>query len=380
MKQYIYAVSIVLLAVASVSFSGSSLAKPDEGARVNTRVIAHTKEDAKKALQNGCRLARKIKELHALVCKKEVADLLGLEEDVRVFATDAGANTQIKADLVHAAGDIGTGRKVVVLDTGYNYSHPELSSSYLGGKDFVNDDDDPMDDNSHGSHVAGIITADGVNPQAKGVAPGAGVLAGKVLDAAGSGYFSDIIAAIYWAIDGPDGIGGTVDDFHPDAINMSLGSSRPYVYKGFCDSVFPDLTTAIKYAVDHNTVVVVAAGNEGRGGVSLPGCVSYSTTVGAVSSSDTIANFSGRGSAVDIVAPGVNIFSSVLGSGYASSSGTSMATPMVVGVVALIKFVHPSYSATSTQNALFTTAKSLGKSGKDPIYGWGRVDAQGAVK
>ena len=234
------------------------------------RVIARTEREMSNALSAGCEIVREIRTLKALRCLREVATALSLPEDVKVFAmrekeadmmdvlerfrlrsASASANQQIGANTVHASGNTGAGRKVVVLDTGYNYNHPELSSSYLGGKDFVNNDNDPMDDDGHGSHVAGIITADGLDTKAKGVAPDAGVIAGKVLDENGSGYFSDVVAAIYWAIDGPDGIYGTLDDFGADAINLSLGTSRPYTYKGFCDSVLPDLTNAIKYAVQN---------------------------------------------------------------------------------------------------------------------------------
>jgi len=350
------------------------------------RVIAHTEEEVSNAISSGCKVVRDAKTLKALSCPQGVAESLSLAEDVMVFALDENshadlrnqvttqsisANKQIGADLVHNTGNTGVGRKVVVLDTGYNYNHPELSSSYLGGNDFVNDDDDPMDDNGHGSHVSGIITADGIDdPKAKGVAPDTGIIAGKVLDQNGSGYFSDVVAGIYWA----------VDNFDADAINMSLGTGRPYVYKGFCNNVLPDLTKAVKYAVDKNVTVVVAAGNSGNSGVSIPGCISYSTTVGAVNSSDKVASFSGRGNALDITAPGVSIYSTVLGSAYATWSGTSMATPMVSGVVALMKYAHPEYSQSQVENKLFSTAKDLGKAGKDKDYGWGRVRADLAVQ
>ncbi|MEK6952158.1 MAG: S8 family serine peptidase [Nanoarchaeota archaeon] len=343
------------------------------------RVIAHTDEEVSSALTNGCKVVRDAKTLKALTCSADVASSLGLQEDIRVFAMDSGANTQIKADLVQTGGNVGEGRKVVVLDTGYNYNHPELSSSYLGGKDYVNDDNDPYDDNGHGSHVAGIITADGVDSKSKGVAPGTGIISGKVLSASGSGYFSDVVAAIYWAVDGPDGINGTVDDFNADAISMSLGTSQPYTYKGFCNSVLPDLTNAIKYAIDKGVTVAAAAGNSGKAGVSIPGCISYSTTVGAVNKYDKIASFSGNGNAVDISAPGVSLYSSWLGSDYKTASGTSMATPVVSGTVALIKVAHPGYTVAQVQDALFKTAKDLGKTGKDTSYGYGRVDAYGAV-
>ncbi len=366
-------VVILILSLNSVSILAESKAHE------KVRVIAHTDKEISDAESNGCKVVREAKTLKALECPKDAASLLGLQEDVQVFAVDSGANTQIKADVVQSSGDTGVGRKVVILDTGYNYNHLELSSSYLGGKDFVNNDNDPLDDNGHGSHVAGIITADGVSANAKGVAPGTGVIAGKVLDSSGSGFFSDVVAAIYWAIDGPDGISGTPDDFQADAISLSLGTSPPYTYKGFCDSVLPDLTNAIKYALSKGTLVVVAAGNSGSSGVSIPGCISYSTTVGAVDSTDKVASFSGRGNAVDISAPGVNIYSSWLGSSYATASGTSMATPMITGTVALIKSAHPIYSVSQVQNALFKTAKDLGKSGKDTSYGYGRVDASASV-
>lgn len=356
----------------------SAFARHDD-VSANVRVLTHTDEEVTRAAAKGCREVRHVYELHAFECDAVAAEALGFPEDIKVFALDSGANAKIGATSVHAAGNTGAGRTIVVLDTGYNYSHPELNSSFLGGKDFVNNDDDPMDDNGHGSHVAGLITADGITSQARGAAPDAGIISGKVLAANGGGYFSDIIAAIYWAVNGPDGVYGTADDFGVDAISMSLGTAQPYTYKGFCDSVFSDMTNAVKYAVDHGVAVVVATGNSGSAGVSIPGCISYATTVGAVDSLDKIANFSGKGKAVDISAPGVNLFSSWLGSSYLSASGTSMATPVVSATVALIKFTHPNYTVAQVQSALFTTAKDLGKYGWDNSYGWGRVNAAGAA-
>ncbi|MBI2084630.1 MAG: S8 family serine peptidase [Candidatus Aenigmarchaeota archaeon] len=388
-----YLTVLSLVAIIFISATIALAASAQSNGNNKVRVIAHTDKEVSDALAKGCNVVRETRTLKALICSESVASSLGLQEDIKVFAMDSGANTQIRADLVQSSGNNGDGRKVVVIDTGYNYDHQELSSSYLGGKDFVNDDNDPFDDNGHGSHVAGIITADGVDAKAKGVAPLTGIIAGKVLDSSGSGYFSDVVAAIYWAVDGEDGVAGDVcitdnstgettctnDDFNADAISMSLGTSQPYTYKGFCDSVLPDLTNAIKYSRDRNVIVVVAAGNSGGAGVSIPGCISYSTTVGAVDSADKIARFSGKGNAVDISAPGVNIFSSWLNNEYKTASGTSMATPMVSGTVALVKFAHPEYTVDQIESALFNTAKDLGKSGKDTSYGWGRVDAYGAV-
>ncbi|MFA4890498.1 MAG: S8 family serine peptidase [Candidatus Paceibacterota bacterium] len=393
-KRYL-AIATALVVVFVLAGTANARETVDKG-NAHKRVIAHNEEEVGKAVSFGCKIVRDAKTLKALSCPQGVAESFSFSEDVRVFALDddeagvlkspqlgvtsAGANQQIGAAAVHNNGNTGSGRKVVVLDTGYNYFHPELISSYLGGKDFVNNDNDPIDDNGHGSHVAGIITADGVNPNAKGVAPDAGVVAGKVLDKNGSGYFSDVVAAIYWAVDGPDGVPGNIDDFGVDAISLSLGTGAPYTYKGFCDGVLPDLTNAVKYAVQKDVTVVVAAGNSGNQGISIPGCISYSTTVGAVNSSDKIASFSGRGNALDITAPGVSIYSSVLGSLYAAWSGTSMATPMITGVIALMKYNYPIYTQSQVENKLFATAKDLGKIGKDKDYGWGRVRANLAVQ
>ena len=374
---------------ASVALAGSTTGNSDKA-----RVIAHTDSEVSNAVAHGCNVVTETKNLKALECSSDVASSLGLQEDVKVFALDTKANSQIKADVVQSGGNTGSGRKIVILDTGYNYNHAELSSSYLGGKDFINGDSDPADDNGHGTHVAGIITADGVKANAKGVAPSAGIIAGKVLDASGSGYFSDVVAGIYWAVDGPDGIAGpvctttngtntticTYDDFNADAISLSLGTSQPYTYSGYCDGVLPDLTAAIKYARGRGVLVVVAAGNSGNAGVSIPGCISYSTTVGAVDGNDRIARFSGRGSAVDLTAPGVRIYSTWLGTAYATLDGTSMATPMVSGTVALIKSAHPTWTADQVESALRSTAVDLGTTGFDLNYGWGRINAQAAAK
>lgn len=373
LNQYLIPILMASLVLSSITIM------PIEAKQEGKRVLAHTDNEVNNAISKGCKIVQETKGLTALSCNPLVADSLGLQEDIRLFAVDTTANTQIGANTVQNSGNTGVGHKIVILDTGYNYNHPELSSSYLGGQDFVNNDSDPADDNGHGSHVAGIITADGIVSKARGVAPDVGIISGKVLDANGSGYFSDVVAAIYWAIDGPDGIVNTADDYNADAISLSLGSSPPYTYKGTCDNAMPDMTNAIKYALSRGTLVVIAAGNSGNSGVSIPGCISHSTTIGAVDSLDKVASFSGRGKAVDVAAPGVGIYSTWIGNSYATLSGTSMATPVASGVVALIKSAHPEYTTTQIQNDLITTAKDLGKRGFDTSYGWGRIDAAKSV-
>ncbi len=364
----IFSVLAVILLFAGMA----AAAKFEPNYHGKVRVLAHG--DISGLLEKGCKeRPLELRTAKALECPPNT-DFEGADvgDDPQVFAMDSGANTQIGANSVWAGTPsyTGAGSVVAVLDTGINYNHSELSSSYAGGWDFVNNDMDPMDDNGHGTHVAGLITADGVVARAKGVAPDAKILAGKVLSASGSGSFSNIIAAIYWAADNPE----------VDAISMSLGTSRTFKTSN-CDNYIPDLTTAINYAVSKGKAVVVAAGNS-KTGVSSPGCVSGTITVGAVNSADSIASWSGRGFAMKdhgVVAPGVSLYSTYLGTSYATMSGTSMATPVVSGVIALMKQKNPALTVAQIKSILWTTSVDKGSSGYDTTYGHGRVNAYSAV-
>jgi subtilisin family serine protease len=255
---------------------------------------------------------------------------------------------RIDAEFAWAEGYTGEGTKVAVIDTGIDYTHPDLIANYKGGKDFVNKDDLPMDDNGHGTHVAGIIAACNNNDiGVVGVAPNASLYAVKVLDATGSGYYSDIIAGIEWCI-------GKVD-----IANMSLG--------GTYDS--PSLHAACDTAAEH-ILLVAAAGNSGnRAGrgdnVNYPARYDTVIAVAATDSSDNRASFSSTGPPLDIAAPGVSIYSTYKGGGYATMSGTSMAAPHVAGTLALL-----------LSGDIYGTADDLGSQGWDSLYGWGLVDAE----
>ncbi len=328
--------------------------------------------------KKGCEIEEESEKITSLRCTDTALGAPGLEEDIEVFADDISADRKIGADSVWNAGYTGKGRMVAVIDTGIDYRHPELSDSYSGGYDFVNRDNDPLDDREHGTHVSGIITANGINARSKGVAPDAKILALKVLDESGSGYTSDIIRAIYYAVDGPDGIYNTSDDFAPDVISMSLGSSSKY--KGAdCDYASPSMAKAINYAVSKGIAVVASSGNSGTTGVSMPGCMLGAIAVGAVDKYDSRTSWSGTGYSLDIVAPGKSIYSTMPSSGYATKSGTSMAAPHVSGVVALIKEANHSISVAGIKDALYKTARDRGASGWDRYYGWGRVNASAAL-
>jgi subtilisin family serine protease len=259
----------------------------------------------------------------------------------------------------------GKGIRVAIIDTGIDYTHPDLGGCFgtsckvIGGWDFVNNDADPKDDNGHGTHCAGIVAANGV---LKGVAPDAKLYAYKILDSGGTGSMSGIVSALEAAMD-PNGDGNYND--HVDVASMSLGG-------GGDPNDAP--SQAVKRAVDAGITVVVAAGNSGPsfGTVSSPGCAEEAITVGAVDKSGVLAKFSSRGRAEllikpEISAPGVSITSTVPYSGtshssptgYMAMSGTSMATPHVAGAVALLKQAHPDWTPSQIKSAIITGARPM---------------------
>ena len=305
-----------------------------------------------------------------------------VEPDVRVYALDH-ATTSGDAELnnawgvkhigsgsAHAAGATGAGVKVAVIDTGIDYAHPDLSANYAGGYDFVNNDADPKDDNNHGTHVAGTIAAADNGSGVVGVAPGGRLYALKVLNASGSGSFSNVIKALEWAV--ANGIQGT---------NNSYGSgSNP--------------GTLVQQAFDNSAaagmVHVAAAGNSGnRAGkgdnIGYPAKYESVIAVTATDSNNKRASFSSTGPDAEIAAPGVSIRSTVRGGGYANYSGTSMASPHVAGVAALVlgKGVADGNAnglvSDEVRALLQSTADDLGTTGKDNYYGYGLVDADGAI-
>lgn len=250
----------------------------------------------------------------------------------------------------------GRGIVVAVLDTGCDAAHPDLKGQIVAQRDFTNSGTD--DRNGHGTHCAGVIAAADNSVGVIGVAPESKLLIGKVLGNDGSGASSWIAAGIRWA---------TNNKAH--VISMSLGSSRP------------DAGThaAIKEAVQAGVIVVAAAGNSGPGTINYPGAYPEVISVGAIDATGRIANFSSQNREVDVAAPGVNILSSVPGGRWARMSGTSMATPLVAGVVALIQSARLSagrelLTAEEVLKLLKSSSVDAGTAGRDPAYGWGIVD------
>jgi len=271
------------------------------------------------------------------------------------------------------AWDITTGSAsvvVAVVDTGVDYTHPELAGrmwtdgSGHFGYDFVSNDTDPKDECGHGTHVAGTIAAE-INNGAggTGVAPGVKIMAVRVLGADGSGYDSWVASGIRWAA-----------DHGANVINLSLGSPYP-------DAVIED---AVDYAYGRGCVVVAAAGNSG-GPVGYPAAYESAIAVSATDQNDQKADFSNYGPEIEVAAPGVDIYSTLptyhvtlndwgYSMNYDYLDGTSMATPHVSGAVALLLSEYLTLTNSEVKNALVQHSDDLGSPGRDDYYGYGRID------
>jgi subtilisin len=277
---------------------------------------------------------------------------------------------RIGGGIVHADGNKGLNVPVAVIDTGIDYRHPDLGGclgagcKVAGGFDFVNTDSDPIDDEGHGTHVAGTVAALDNGLGVVGVAPEAKLYALKVLNSSGSGSFSDVIKALQWVVD--NGIKIT---------NNSYGSSG-------------DPGTLVRAAFDNSYAAgvlhIASAGNSGscagkNDSVGYPAKYTSVVAVAATNQSDTRACFSSTGSAVELSAPGVSINSTRMGGGYVVYSGTSMASPHVAGVAALLMNTAGSPSNLEIRSLLASTAQDLGAAGRDSLYGFGLVNAAAAV-
>jgi serine protease AprX len=337
----------------------------------------------------------------------------GVSLDRRVTGTLERTGPTIGSNWVHdSLGLNGSGIGVAILDSGVASWHDDLATNQVVYfADFVNFQTSAYDDYGHGTHVAGIIAGSGYDSGGarRGIAPGASLVVLKVLDGAGQGYISNVIAAIDYAI-------ANKNTYHIRVMNLSVAAG---VYESYNTD---PLTLAAKRAVDAGIVVVSAAGNLGRnslrqtqyGGIGAPGNAPWVLTVGASShmgtidrSDDTVAAFSSRGPTArdfaakpDLVAPGVGI-ESLTDAGtflyrtkplarlwgtipratepYLSLSGTSMAAPVVTGTVALMLQANPAMTPNLVKAVLEYTAES-----KD-VYnaltqGAGFLNARGAVE
>jgi subtilisin len=252
---------------------------------------------------------------------------------------------------------------VAVLDTGI-WPHDDLKGNLIGGISFV-PNENWVDVQGHGTHVAGTIAAALNGFGVVGVAPSAYVFAMKVLANNGQGNWSWLMQALYR-------LRQTYGCLF-DVANMSLGgSAAPAALEDY-----------VNFA-SQNTLLVAAAGNHAPSApqkpVGFPARYDRCLAVSAIDSTNTIASFSARGPEVDICAPGVGVVSTVPNNNYASFSGTSMASPHVAGVAALVRGTHRFSDMDHIRELLEQSAINLGPPGKDPEYGFGRVNCSAVYR
>jgi minor extracellular protease Epr len=285
--------------------------------------------------------------------------VISIEEEQKAKAVGqlvGWGTTAVQAPKAWQANYTGKAVKVAILDSGIS-PHPDLKIS--GGKSFVSYTNSFADDNGHGTHVAGIVSALNNGIGTIGVAPDANLYAIKVLDSNGNGYLSDIISGINWAISNK-----------MDIINLSLGSL--------------DHSPLLQYIVDkayNSGILIVAAG--GNGGneqgtgdqVAYPAKYSSVIAVAAVDQQKKRGYFSATGSAIEFSAPGVSIYSTYLNNGFANLDGTSMAAGFVTGNLALLKEMYPTMTNRELRAQLKINAIDLGSTGRDSLFGFGLVQS-----
>ncbi|HEX6922705.1 MAG TPA: S8 family serine peptidase, partial [Bacillales bacterium] len=280
---------------------------------------------------------------------------------------DPKISRQWYLDAIHMfeAWDITKGSSaitVAVLDTGVDANHQDLKGHVLPGYDFVNHDSNPADDNGHGTHVAGIIAAQTNNGKGvAGVSFNTKILPVKVANERGIIVSTDAVSGIYYAI-----------RHGADVINMSYGSVVPTQAE----------LDALWAAYNKGIVLVAASGNSGTRELEFPASYYPVISVAATDRAGQQAGFSTWGPAVDIAAPGVDIFSTDItgnpgysNGNYADGSGTSFSTPIISSLAALLKSEHPKWGPGQIEWALELGAKKASGTNWDSYLGYGSVNA-----
>lgn len=249
---------------------------------------------------------------------------------------------------------------VAVVDTGVDLDHPDLQGRLLPGYNVVSPDDQPTDDVGHGTHVAGIIAANVNNGEGiAGMTWSTKILPVKALDSSGSGTTYSVAQGIIWAA-----------DHGAKVINLSLGN--------YAEAQF--LHDAIKYAYDHDAVIIAATGNDNTERPGYPAAYPEVLSVSATDANQKRASFSNFGDYIDVMAPGESIASTYPGNQYAALSGTSMASPHVAALAALIRSTNPDLKNTEVMDIIRKNVKDLGDPGRDKYYGYGQIDVYSALQ
>lgn len=292
------------------------------------------------------------------------AEYDGLVEALDVFPNDPGLPAQYGLINIRApqGWEISTGSSVVtiaVIDSGVDASHPDLMQKILQGYDFVDGDDLPQDEFGHGTHVSGIAAASSNNGLGvAGVSWGAQILPVRVLDSNGNGDYSTLAAGIIWAV-----------DHGAQILNLSLGGITPNA----------TLHSAVNYAYNQGALLIAASGNDGSGNIRYPARYDVVVAVGSTNSINQRSGFSNYGSGLDLVAPGESIYSTNPGGDYGYRTGTSMSTPFVSGLAAILWGMMGYGSASRVETAMEKSALDLGSAGWDTEYGYGLIQMDRAL-
>jgi hypothetical protein len=292
---------------------------------------------------------------------------LVIANDARLSEQWALPNVQMSEvwDLVHWDQTRLKNISLAICDSGFTFDHPDLDASrVIWQYNYVSDNYNTTDDHYHGTHVAGIAAATTNNSVGvAGIAHGVNFMIGKVLAANGIGYYDDWIKCIV-----------DTTDRGTNIINLSLGGTASST----------GLEQAVNYATQKGVLVVAAAGNtyNDGNGISYPGAIANSFSVANLNTDGTRSPSSTTNSFVDIAAPGTSILNTLPASRsyYGYLTGTSMATPLVAGVAALMMAAKPGTTAQQVRELLQNTAIDLGTAGKDNEFGYGKVNPLQAVK
>lgn len=248
---------------------------------------------------------------------------------------------------------------VAVLDTGIDYQHDDLKAVLVNGYNYIGDNENPVDDNGHGTAVSGIIAAENNDIGIVGVAPGVKIMPVKILNNLGKGDVMTEIKGIIWAVDNGANI-----------INLSLSGER---YKDGVDTFNTIEYAAIQYAINRGVIVVAAVGNN-MDAVSYPAAYPDVIAVTSVDRQGEISIYANYGPEVSIAAPGEDIWSTYLGNTYIEASGTSVATPFITGIAALLLANNKELTPFEIKQLMEVSSVDKGSSGKNDQYGYGIIN------
>lgn len=356
---------ILIFSITNVNFSDSTeyevIVKYKNNKNFNKSNIKNTEKGIKK-LGYEKRKIKDVKEYKKLLKDSNIEhiEFNKIYKKLETTSTTFEDNWWVKRINLDKTLDITNGSEdivIAIIDTGVDLDHPDLVNSIISGKDYVNNDMVPQDDDGHGTAVAGVIVANSENDIGiKGVASNCKIMPLKVLDNTGDGYLSDVVNSIIYAAD--NGV---------NIINLSLGGGTSQI-----------LYDAIKYAYDKGVVIVAASGNT-NSDILYPAAYDEVIAVGSIDNKDDKSSFSNYGKEISIVSPGNEILTTALDGDLVKTSGTSISTPFVSGAAALILSINPNLTNDEVRWILESTSNDLGNIGFDNYFGYGVLDTYNTI-